>query len=521
MRPVLWCVAAALPLLLFRAGLLGLADPSEARYGQISREMAEGGDWLVPTWQRIPHLEKPPLAYWAGALGIRLFGRNELAVRLGAVLALIASAALSAGIARRVAGAGAVVPTALAMLVAPLPVAAGAACMTDPFLLGSATLFHHSVIRRLHGGSRWALVTATLGLALGFLAKGHMILLFTVVPLALAGTGLFRGLWRRRGLLLLATALLLAITVPWFAWIEVRFPGFLRQQAHALGGRALGSGHKAPVYVYALALAAGLFPFVIYAPRGLIALMPGSWRATPPAVRLLLLWLLVPFVVFTATPSRLWTYILPAVPPLAIFAGARLGSNPGGSARWLPWACAGTGAALLLASLRVPLLGHLGAAALLCAAWLRASRRLSRAVAVAGVSMLGVAGFVDGAYFHEGLFQTHRGLARDVARLSRDTGRPVIVAGMSLPSIGFYCDAPVTIAGETGPLAREAETWGHSELFLPGADLAELLAKDEGSVIVVKESKRASLAPQRIPVLLADDLAVLCGSGSGPVRPPR
>ncbi|MGH7162136.1 MAG: ArnT family glycosyltransferase, partial [Planctomycetota bacterium] len=75
-----------------RAAVVGISDPSEGRYAQIAWEMAASGDWLVPRWQRIPHLEKPPLAYWAGAAGISLLGRNELGARLVPLLALLASA---------------------------------------------------------------------------------------------------------------------------------------------------------------------------------------------------------------------------------------------------------------------------------------------------------------------------------------------------------------------------------------------------------------------------------------------
>jgi 4-amino-4-deoxy-L-arabinose transferase-like glycosyltransferase len=515
-NPILWCVAAALPLLLARAGLLGLADPSEARYGQICREMAESGDWVVPTWLGVPHLEKPPLAYWSGALGIRLFGRSELPARLGAIAALVASAVLAAGIARRVAGQEAAVPAALTMLTAPLAVTAGAACHTDPFLLAATTLFHHSVIRRLHDGSRRALDVAVLALAAGILAKGHMVLLFTVLPLALARSGIFREVWRLR-----RVVLLLAVVAPWFIAIEARFPGFFRHQAAALVGRASGSGHNAPFFIYVLALAAGLFPFVVYAPRGVPLV-------AQPHRRLLLLWLFVPLVVLSAAGSRLWTYILPAVTPLAIFAGARLGSSPRAAARWPSWILAACGAACLVTSSAgapasvaavLPFLGHFGIALLLASAWILAARRLSRAVVTAGVSAIVVAGFVEGAYVHEDLFRIHRRFGREVAALSRETGGQVIVGGMSLPSVGFYCDRPVRIAGESGPLAREARTWGESPLFTPDTDLGELLAGDHTNVIVVKEKVRLSLAPDRAPLIRARDLVAVWGppAGSGPV----
>lgn len=538
--PVAWYVAAALPLLLARASLMGLVDPSEGRYAQICREMAEGGDWVVPTWLGVPHLEKPPLAYWAGALGIRLFGRSELPARLGALAALIAAAVWTAGIARRVAGREAAVPAALVMLFAPFTVLAGVACHTDPVLLAATTLFHHSVVRRLHDGDRRALDIAALSLALGILTKGHMILLFTVLPLALARTGTFRELWRLRRVLLL-----LVVTVPWFVAIEARFPGFFLQQASALAGRATGSGHRAPFFIYVFALAAGLFPFVAYAPRGFAMLLPsvaegprGLRRLRDLATkgsqdgRLVLFWLLVPLVVLSAAGSRLWTYILPAVPPLAVFAAARLGSGPRKTAHWPVWILAGCGTALLITSAVgvpararavLPFVGHFGVALLLGAVWLVATRRLSRAVAVAGVSAIVVAGIVEGACVHEELFRVHRAFAKDVAALSRRTGAQVIVAGMSLPSMGFYCDTPVRIAGESGPLAREARTWGESPLFTPETDLRRLLAEDRRNVIVLKERMLRSLAPDRLPAIRAGDLVAVCGveAGSGPVGPVR
>jgi len=490
--------------------LPGLTDPSEARYGQICREMAEGGDWLVPRWQGIPHLEKPPLAYWAGAGGILLLGRTEIALRLGALLALVASALLAAGIARRVSSPSAAAPAALGMLLSPLTVTAGAACLTDPYLLAATTLFFHAVVRRLRDGDDRALDVAALALGLGFLAKGHMVLLFTVVPLALARTGVFRELWRPRRL-----AILLALAVPWLAYAEIRFPGFLAYQLGAIGGRAGGSGHRAPVFVYALALAAGLFPFVLHAPRGLNAV-------DAPYRRLLLLWLLVPFVVLTAAKSRLWTYILPVTPPLLLFAAARLGSSPGAPSPLPKWILAAAGAALLAASLAgrpasaeafLPFLGHVGVAMVVGAAWLAAARRLARTVAVAGLAAIGVAVIVEGAVVHEGLFRVRRDFARRVNDLAAREGAPIVVVDMSFPSIGFYADRPVTIAAEEGRLALEEKAWGESPLFQAEADVAAILRTDRESVLVVKEKVLEAHAPDREPLLREDGLAVV-----GPVR---
>jgi 4-amino-4-deoxy-L-arabinose transferase-like glycosyltransferase len=510
-RTAPWLLAA-LPLLLARVTLVGLTDPSEARYGQICREMADGGDWLAPRWQAIPHLEKPPLAYWSGALGIRLLGKTELAVRLGALVALLLSAFWAAGIARRLAGPKAGPPALLGILLSPLFVAAGAACLTDPFLLAATTLFFHAVVRRLHDDDPRALDLAALALVLGILAKGHMVLLFTVVPMALARTGVFRELWRLRRVLLI-----LALSVPWFAMIEIRFPGFLLYQLGAVAGRAAGSGHKAPFFMYLLELAVGLLPFVLYAPKGVRSV-------GEPYRRLLLLWLLVPLVVFTVAKSRLWTYILPAAPPLVIFAAVRLAAPAAAGARWLKWVLAIAGALLLalsgigvrlgLGDLR-PLVPYVGGALLLCALWLALTRGAPRIVPVAGLAAIAIAGFVAAAYSHESLFRIHRRFAKQVNELARESDAKIVLAGLSLPSVGFYADRPVRIEGEGGRLAIEEEAWGQSPLYEPGADLKSLLNTNFRDVIVLEEKRGKesleALAPGRPPLLAADGIAAVQG----------
>src|SRR5262245_232490 len=62
---------AALLLLLSITSLLVLPrldfqrfEPDEGRYAQIPKEMLDRGDWLTPTLQGEPYLDKPPLFYW-------------------------------------------------------------------------------------------------------------------------------------------------------------------------------------------------------------------------------------------------------------------------------------------------------------------------------------------------------------------------------------------------------------------------------------------------------------------------
>src|SRR5207302_8594002 len=64
-----------------------LVEPEEGRYAGIAREMLTSGDWVLPTLNREPNHDKPPLLYWLVAGSFRLLGTNEWAARLVPALA--------------------------------------------------------------------------------------------------------------------------------------------------------------------------------------------------------------------------------------------------------------------------------------------------------------------------------------------------------------------------------------------------------------------------------------------------
>src|SRR5205809_887806 len=108
-------VALPRPLALGRRGALALAlgagallavrldvpafFDNEARYAEVAREMALGGDWISPHLDFTLFLNKPPLVFWLAALVFRVAGPTEWArlVSVGAaVVALLATCRLGA-----------------------------------------------------------------------------------------------------------------------------------------------------------------------------------------------------------------------------------------------------------------------------------------------------------------------------------------------------------------------------------------------------------------------------------------
>jgi 4-amino-4-deoxy-L-arabinose transferase-like glycosyltransferase len=112
--------AATLAIYLYGAHGFALADPDEARYGEIAREMIDSGEWVTPRLNHVKYFEKPPLVYWATALAIVTFGPSELAVRMPTLLAGLATLLLTALLARRLYGAWTALLAAAILAAAPL-----------------------------------------------------------------------------------------------------------------------------------------------------------------------------------------------------------------------------------------------------------------------------------------------------------------------------------------------------------------------------------------------------------------
>ena len=66
---------------------LGLFDLDEGAFAATSFQMLENNKFLVPMIGEELRLEKPVLTYWIQALSIKIWGANEFALRLPAVLA--------------------------------------------------------------------------------------------------------------------------------------------------------------------------------------------------------------------------------------------------------------------------------------------------------------------------------------------------------------------------------------------------------------------------------------------------
>jgi 4-amino-4-deoxy-L-arabinose transferase-like glycosyltransferase len=300
----------------------GLMDKDEGTYAAISRTMVRTGNYLVPTLSGSPWFEKPPLLYWTMALAIKAFGPHAFSVRVPSVLAFLVILALLAWWGDRRIGKGAGPIAALIFALSPLVMGLCRLGTTDMLLcccLTTALIALWEIPRR----PVWCVV---LGVSTGLavLAKGPVGLGFVGLQ-ALMAMRLLRGELRSRWL---GVALLIAVAVsaPWYVCVcltrgSAFFQDFIvRQNLLRFAGGDAGHAVRQPLlyllyYVFVLWL--GVYPWSALAPD---ALRPGG-----PTVRTYLRgWSLLVFGFFTLAITKLPSYVLPALPAMALLIADRL-----------------------------------------------------------------------------------------------------------------------------------------------------------------------------------------------------
>ena len=312
-----------------------LANPDEGRYSEISREMAQTGDFVTPRLNGIKYFEKPPLQYWATALAFRAFGENEYTARLYVGLAGAATLLLVALIAFRFWGVNAALASGLALVCSPYFMALGGIVTLDMgvSLWTTATLFaflmaEASAEPRVQ--RRWMLA-AWVAMALAMLSKG-------LIGIVFAGAAVFCVMVLRRDLSVLrrlhwvtGAVIFLAIAAPWFVLVSRTNPEFAEFFfVHEHFARFLTKTHRRvePFWYFIPIVLAGFLPWMFALP----AAIRHAWRseagATFQPLRVCLIWsgLIVAF--FSLSGSKLPAYVLPVFPPLALAMGRYLSEAP-------------------------------------------------------------------------------------------------------------------------------------------------------------------------------------------------
>ncbi|WP_306714139.1 glycosyltransferase family 39 protein [Burkholderia dolosa] len=314
-------------------GLRHLIPSDEGRYAEMAREMFVTGDWITPRYNGYKYFEKPPLQTWLNALTFAWFGIGEWQARLYTALASFAGVLLVGFTGARLFNPLSGFLAAIVLASSPywnlmghfnaldMGLAFWMAVSLCALLLAQRPGLRAAAVR----GWMWtcwaamALAVLSKGLV-GVILPGAVLVLYTLIARDWA-------LWKR---LYLVSGLVIffAIVTPWFVLVQQRNPEFfnfffvVQQFRRYLTPEQNRPG---PFYYFVPVLLVGFLPWLSVAWQSVrhALRMPRQPNGFSPML-VLLIWSAFIFLFFSASHSKLISYVLPVAPALALVIGAYL-----------------------------------------------------------------------------------------------------------------------------------------------------------------------------------------------------
>ena len=332
---VTWCILLAAAIFVFTSRLdYSLFEPDEARNAQLAMTILETGDWMSLSINSEPYWDKPPLLAWMTALSYKVFGVSEFATRVPAALCALMTIILMLSVGKRLVGfRAAAIGASLAIISSGFVFISRFATMDvllsmflTATILCSYVAWFESEFRR-----SWAVI-AGIALGLGLLAKGPVAIVLTLIPF-LVFTFMqhksFKG--GLKNIYWLAIPAIL-VAAPWYmamCWVHPEFIEYYFWKNHVVRFTDTFV-HREPFWYYLPMLLLVMFPASV--------LIPAAWRYFTSKRRtarsnrckahgLLTIYVVWILAFFSIADSKLPTYIMPALAPLALLFGAMLEQN--------------------------------------------------------------------------------------------------------------------------------------------------------------------------------------------------
>jgi 4-amino-4-deoxy-L-arabinose transferase-like glycosyltransferase len=336
-----------LPILLAAAVYLGtttnrgVLDYDEGYYAQAAKSMAESGDWVTPTVNGVRFLEKPPFLYWLTAASFKIFGVNEIALRLPTALAILALVWIIVLTVKRAAGEHTAVIAGLSGGFSVGTYLFTRETLHDVWLVVFVSLAMYAFIEwyvdPLHS-RRFAMLYYA-ALAGAVLCKSLVGIAFPILIVGIFFVILRKPPEWRKLHLIPGSLLFLALTVPWHWLAAVRNPGFLRfffvgeQLWRFLGKREPPVLWSLPVVEFWLLTLLWFFPWTVFLPAAFSGIRKTGDPNRRALVILALAWAGV-IIGFFSISGRLEHYAFPALPAFSILIAVALGTDESKAVVW-------------------------------------------------------------------------------------------------------------------------------------------------------------------------------------------
>ncbi|CAD0229310.1 Glycosyl transferase family 39 [Planktothrix agardhii] len=334
-------------------GDISLIDKTEPMFVEAARQMHLTGDWITPYWNGETRFDKPPLIYWLIVIAFKTVGVNEWGARLPSAITAILSTflvfytlryfggliSLETESARTCSpfnstrlrgdiGGGAWWGMAM-MTLNPAWIAWGRAGVSDMLLASSITIsllafflgYAQPKTRQQKG---WYFIFYSFA-ALAVLAKGPIGI---VLPILIIGGFLIytkqwqKVIWEMQ--LIKGSLVFLIIAVPWFILVtmangQAYLNTFFGHHNFARFTSVV-SNHPGPWFYYFPVILVALLPWSVYLPVAIYQVkfwQIQDWRSQDRSQHLglfALFWLVIIFVFFSLSATKLPSYILPSIP---------------------------------------------------------------------------------------------------------------------------------------------------------------------------------------------------------------
>lgn len=309
-------------------GYYAIANINEGLYAEIPREMIVNNNFIIPTLNFVPYLEKPPLLYWLIAGVYKLIGISEFSARLIPALSAASISLMSYYFSKRVLNerAGLVAGIILASNV--LFFLMGRIILFDMLLTALFTAAMYGFYLWYSSDQKIYLHAAYVFLALAVLTKGFQVLFF-----APAITFIFMSINRtplKKQLKLfdpIGLFLFFVIATPWhilascqnseFAWQY-----FINEHVFRfLDKRIPNDYHHGPFYFYVPRILVYLLPWTFFTP---LLLKKSSNKILSVFCWT---WFLVVLIFFSISKAKGDYYMIMGMPPIIILLAEQISST--------------------------------------------------------------------------------------------------------------------------------------------------------------------------------------------------
>ena len=316
-------------------GQWDLWSPDEPRYAEVSREMVNGGDWILMHRNGNLYTDKPPLFFWAVAISSFLWqGMTPFSVRFPSALFGTLTVLLTFFIGRRLYSSrtgflsGLILATSFqfAYLSTRGNIDTTLTFFTTASMLCFLKWYQQSKEGEtsLEGMKGLSFYGYYIGMALATLAKGPIGFI-----LPLLGTLLFllvqkdwKGIKAMR--LLPGSLLFLAIVLAWYLpAILIGGKEYLEATLfhHSFDRFVKGSAHIRPIYYYFYNFPADFLPWIIFLPAAMVYGFSRAMKAKKKEFLFLMIWFIFIFLFFTLSKGKRGLYLLPLFPAVSLMIG--------------------------------------------------------------------------------------------------------------------------------------------------------------------------------------------------------